>query len=127
MNAFIVGVLLLFRIPHSRGMHRTYSVRIGLSKPQDDCPEHEFFDTAIECRRRGWKWEDDTVYLYPHGHKWMDHSPHSRDLHAALNVKNGEWLSVGSSRELPYVCEKGKIFSRTCTSYDVLCTFVYIY
>ena len=81
---------------------------IGLSKSEDKCPSGY---SGFECERRGWRWEDDTPYLYPSWHKWWKSSPSRQELCAGLHSDDGTWFSRECSNRLPYVCEKGMIFS----------------
>ena len=77
---------------------------IGLSKSEDKCPSG---DSGLDCRSRGWRWEDDTPYLYPSWHKWRKNSPGSQRLCARLYSDDGTWLGGECSELLSYVCEKG--------------------
>ena len=86
---------------------------IGLSKSGHKCAPkslHLLEDEDFECRRRDWRWEDDTQYMYLSWHKWGKRSPIVWDLCAGLWAYDGSWFGAKCSEIRPYICEKGMSF-----------------
>ena len=79
---------------------------VGLHKQEDTCNAGLNSDD-LDCRRKGWSWQDRSEYTYPSWHDWADPEPKWNELCASLTTNRG-WDGTRCQYEFPFLCEKGK-------------------